>query len=159
MKFDGQTISLDDLKDRYSGLESEHARRMKDIENIQVQLNNSESGLKENLSRVNESDTVINQLKDNCETLEGANKALKSKLETVSAELSEKVSSISFLEEKNSNCDIEISNLKDQIADLGANRDSLEDSHVALNEHIYTMSTSYIDQSYRFGVAKSFKGN
>ena len=31
--------------------------------------------------------------------------------------------------------------------------------HVPLNENIYVMSTSYIDQSYRFGVAKSFKGN
>merc|ERR1712062_836864 len=122
-KFDEQTILFDDLKDKYSGLESEHARRMKDIENIQIQLNNSESGLKENLSRVNESDTVINQLKDNCETLEEANEALKSKVETISAELSEKVSSICSLEEKNSKCDIEISNLKEQIADLRANRD------------------------------------
>ena len=31
--------------------------------------------------------------------------------------------------------------------------------HVALSDDIYIMSTSYIDQSYRFGVAKSFKGN
>ena len=28
-----------------------------------------------------------------------------------------------------------------------------------LSDHIYTLSTSYIEQSYRFGVAKSFKGN
>ena len=28
-----------------------------------------------------------------------------------------------------------------------------------LSDHIYILSTSYIEQSYRFGVAKSFKGN
>ena len=31
--------------------------------------------------------------------------------------------------------------------------------HVALDDDIYVLSTSYIEQSYRFGVAKSFKGN
>ena len=32
-------------------------------------------------------------------------------------------------------------------------------SHKALEDQIYEISTSYIEQSYRFGVAKSFKGN
>ena len=31
--------------------------------------------------------------------------------------------------------------------------------HKALSDDIYIISTSYIEQSYRFGVAKSFKGN
>ena len=31
--------------------------------------------------------------------------------------------------------------------------------HMALDDTIYIISTSYIEQSYRFGVAKSFKGN
>ena len=31
--------------------------------------------------------------------------------------------------------------------------------HVPLSDDIYIVSTSLIDQSYRFGVAKSFKGN
>ena len=82
-KFDEQTSSFDDLKNKFSGLELEHARSLKDIENIQIQLNNSESGLKDNLSKANESETVIKELRDNCEALEKANNDLQSKLETM----------------------------------------------------------------------------
>ena len=32
-------------------------------------------------------------------------------------------------------------------------------SHKALDDEIYDIAASYIEQSYRFGVAKSFKGN
>jgi len=133
-EFDEQTHLYEDLKNKFSGLESEHGRRLKDIENIQIQLDNSESKLKDNISDINESDSVIRKLKDDCETLEKVNEELKSKLDANSLELSEKAKSVIQLEETNAKCNLEISKLKNQIADLDSNRLNVEGSQASLNE-------------------------
>ena len=133
-QYDVQVKQVEDLKNRFDSSEGGQARLLKDLENIQIQLNNSELKLCENIKELNDREAVITKLKDECGELEASNTAVQRQLEARSIEVMEKDKSMKLLEENIAKSDLELATLKSQIEDLTSHGVNLADSQNAVNE-------------------------
>ena len=133
-KYADQTELYESLKIKFNNLEGDNARSMKDIENVQIQLNNSEANLNECKFDLSERAAVIQKLTDECKNFEKTNNALQYQLDANVTELEEKAKSIKLLEEINTNTDLELSNMRSQIEKLAVSSMSLEDRRNSMNE-------------------------
>ena len=133
-KYEDQTVLLCDIRAKLDDLQDQNVRYIKDLDNMQIQLNDSESKLHESRQNFDEAEAVISKLREDCKSLEATNIALQSKLDANYAELLEKNKSTLLLEEANAQCEINLSSMKTKVEKLTLDSANFEDSNSSIIE-------------------------